>query len=272
MDAASNRGIDDIRELKENVHTLPFNGKYKVYIIDEVHMLTKEAFNSLLKTLEEPPAHVIFILATTELHKVPDTIVSRCQNFKFNKPTDAILADVVMNITEKEGSHIDADAASIIAMLGDGSFRDTLVTLQKVLSYAKSKKITIKDVEDITGAPERTLVHGFIDALLERDANDGFKVIEAISKEGIEVRLFLKMVLHTMRMALLIRYAPDMRKGIEASVSEIEYKYLEKIMNEKGGMLSSTTLGILLDCYQTLGQSFIRELPLELAFLKAIQK
>src|SRR5204863_3069562 len=107
MDAASNRGIDDIRELREGVRTLPFDAKYKVYIIDEVHMLTKEAFNALLKTLEEPPAHVIFILATTELHKVPETIISRCQRYQFHRASPEALMEVLGTIAKKEKIGLD---------------------------------------------------------------------------------------------------------------------------------------------------------------------
>src|ERR1035437_2788489 len=124
IDAASNRGIEDIRTLRDGVRVLPFDSKYKVYIIDEVHMLSKDAWGALLKTLEEPPAHVIFILATTEFHKVPDTIVSRCQIFTFRKPSDAILKNIVLDIAEKEGFSLDAGSAELIAILGDGSFRN----------------------------------------------------------------------------------------------------------------------------------------------------
>src|SRR5665647_129786 len=119
IDAASNRGIDDIRELRDGARVLPFDSKYKVYIIDEVHMLSKDAWGALLKTLEEPPKHVIFILATTELQKVPDTIVSRCQVFTFRKPTDSILTSVVTNVAKKEGFELDAGSAELLAILAD---------------------------------------------------------------------------------------------------------------------------------------------------------
>ena len=123
IDAASNRGIDDIRELREAVHTLPYESERKVYIIDEVHMLTKEAFNALLKTLEEPPAHVVFILATTEEEKLLDTITSRCQVFKFRSPSREVLANVVTNVAKKEGFKLEKSAADLIAIAADGSFR-----------------------------------------------------------------------------------------------------------------------------------------------------
>src|ERR1700710_2713548 len=124
IDAASNRRIDEIRELRDKIYVAPTSVKYKVYIVDEVHMLTKEAFNALLKTLEEPPRYVVFILATTEIEKIPETVLSRCQVFQFKKPSEKILKDVVTSIAKSEGYSIASDAAELIALLGDGSFRD----------------------------------------------------------------------------------------------------------------------------------------------------
>ncbi len=152
IDAASNRGIDDVRDIKESVNTLPFESPYKVYIIDEVHMLTKEAFNALLKTLEEPPKHVVFILATTEVHKLPETIVSRCQVFEFKRPTVEILKDTVTAVAKKEGYTIEPAAAELVALVGDGSFRDTHGILERVVAGVTGKKITKDDVEEATRA------------------------------------------------------------------------------------------------------------------------
>ncbi|MEK7787542.1 MAG: AAA family ATPase, partial [Chloroflexota bacterium] len=135
IDAASNRGIDDIKELRDGARVLPFDSKYKIYIIDEAHMLSKDAWGALLKTLEEPPNHVIFILATTELHKVPDTIISRCQVFTFKKPTETILKKVIIDVAKKEGFELDNGSAELLAILADGSFRDGLGELQKVLNF-----------------------------------------------------------------------------------------------------------------------------------------
>jgi len=161
IDAASNRGIDDIREIRESVNTLPLESQYKVYIIDEVHMLTKEAFNALLKTLEEPPKHVIFILATTETEKLPETIVSRCQTYNFKKPSQNLLKDLVLDISKKEGFELEPSSADLIAMLGDGSFRDTQGILQKVIGSSNSRKISPEEVASVTGAPQSALVNDF---------------------------------------------------------------------------------------------------------------
>jgi DNA polymerase-3 subunit gamma/tau len=178
IDAASNTSVDDIRELSEAVHTVPLESKYKVYILDEVHMLSKAAFNAFLKTLEEPPKHVIFILATTETEKLPGTIVSRCEVYNFKKPTAEMLKGVVLDVAKREGTDIEVPAAELVALLGDGSFRDTLSTLQKVLSYAGADtrgadgaKITLEKVEEITGAPKAAIVSDFVKGLVQKDAS-----------------------------------------------------------------------------------------------------
>ena len=169
IDAASNTSVDDIRALNEAVHVLPFNSNYKVYILDEVHMLSKSAFNALLKTLEEPPKHVIFVLATTEMHKVPDTIISRCEVYTFRKPTQSLLKDMVLKTAKAEGITLEPSAADLIALLGDGSFRDTHGTLQKVIHASGDSKITVNEVEKVTGAPKAQLVNDVIDSIANQD-------------------------------------------------------------------------------------------------------
>src|SRR3989344_316951 len=133
LDAASNRGIDDVRAIRESVVTLPFESKYKVYVLDEVHMLTKDAWNALLKTLEEPPKHVIFVLATTEIEKVPETVISRCQVFAFKKPNLETLREFLSAVVRKEKASLDKDALELVSLLADGSFRDAHGILEKVL-------------------------------------------------------------------------------------------------------------------------------------------
>ena len=156
IDAASNTGVDDIRAINESVSTLPFESKYKVYILDEAHMLSKQAWNALLKTIEEPPKHVIFILATTEFNKIPETIISRCQTFAFKKPTQKVLKEVITAIAKKEKFTIDSVSCELIALLGDGSFRDAQSILQKVISASKDNEVTLEEVELVTGSPKST--------------------------------------------------------------------------------------------------------------------
>jgi DNA polymerase-3 subunit gamma/tau len=272
IDAASNRGIDDVRELRESVRTLPFESKYKVYIIDEVHMLTKEAFNALLKTLEEPPSHVIFILATTEINKLPDTVISRCQTFQFKKPSQKILKDLVLRIAKKEGFTLEPSSADLIALLGDGSFRDTQGILQKVISSSKDKKISIEEVESITGAPKTELVNGVILGIIEKDADKGLAAVQQASENNIDMSVFLKMILRSLRAALLLRFTEDIKiqEGIEEKFTEEGVTFLKKIAEKKGSNLSSKTLKELLYAHEEMRFASIPELPLELAIIKLI--
>ncbi len=182
IDAASNTGVDDVRALNDSVYVLPFSSEYKIYLLDEAHMLSKSAFNALLKTIEEPPKHVIFILATTETEKLPDTIISRCQLLQFNKPNKEALVKSVLSVCKKEGIELPRAAAELIAVIGDGSFRDTLGVLQKVLSAYPEGKVTAEDVESLTGAPRTALVNEFIHALDHKDAERGLETIAEASK------------------------------------------------------------------------------------------
>ena len=270
MDAASNRGIDDIRDIRESVRTIPFDSKYKVYILDEVHMFTKDAWNALLKTIEEPPAHVIFILATTEIEKVPETIISRCQTFMLKKPTEAILSSVVTRVATQEGYTLEEGGAPLIALLANGAFRDALGTLQKVLSFSTSKKITVADIEEVTGAPNTVLVEMYLDALAENDIEKGYKAITRASGQNIEMDIYLKMILAKLRYALMLRYAPGQSASIESLLSEHDMAYIKKLVAAKPEHVSSQTLSILLEAYQSLRTSVIDELPLELALVKIL--
>ena len=272
IDAASNRGIDDIRELRDSVQTLPFDSKYKVYIIDEVHMLTKEAFNALLKTLEEPPAHVIFILATTESEKLPSTVISRCQGFTFKKPSQNTLKDVSLNIAKKEGYTLDPSAAQLIAILGDGSFRDTLGILQKVISTSADKKITAEEVETITGAPSRALVDDFITAIAEDKLDAGLAAVNKAAENNINMKMFLKLILAKLRFIMLLRFAKDMEADIKDEVDEDDFKFLKILSDPKNTKLSSATLSELLEAYSKLDFAYITQLPLELALIKLLGK
>lgn len=270
IDAASNRGIDDIRSLRESVSTHPFDSKYKIYIIDEAHMLTKEAWNALLKTIEEPPSYVIFILATTEVDKVPETITSRCQVLNFKKPGVSVLRDAVLSVAKKEGVKIGKGEAELIATLGDGSFRDTYGIFQKVLSYSSDKELTIDEVERITGAPKASLINDYIESILEGTPDKGLKAISSARESNIDMGVFLKMVLSKMRIALLMRYAKDMRDELMEEVTEYDKEIIEKMMNDKTGKINSGTLEVLLEAGLQVDHAFIKHLPLELALIKIL--
>jgi DNA polymerase-3 subunit gamma/tau len=270
IDAASNRGIDDVRELRESVRTFPFSSKYKVYIIDEVHMLTKEAFNALLKTLEEPPSYVIFILATTEINKVPDTVVSRCQTFAFKKPSQKILKDVVLNIAKKEGFTLEPSSADLIAMLGEGSFRDAQGILQKVISSSDDKKISVEEVEKITGAPKNSLVNDVLAAFAEKDIDKGIGAISKAVENNVDMKVFLTLVLRKARAVLLLRFAREQQDGIKEEYTEEDFAFLKDLSGKAGANLTSQTLKELLYAYDEMRFSSIPQLPLELALIKLI--
>lgn len=270
IDAASNRGIDGVRELRESVRTLPFDSKYKVYIVDEVHMLTKEAFNALLKTLEEPPKHVVFILATTEMNKVPDTIISRCQTFQFKKPSQRILKDLVLRIAKKEGFSLEPSSADLIALLGEGSFRDTQGILQKVISASEDKKISIEEVENIAGAPKNDLVNDILLSIAENDAGRGVRAIRQAGESNIDMKVFLKLVLRKMRAVLLLRFAEDMERALAEEYTEEDVALLKELAGKDGARLTSRALKELLTAYDEMRYAAIPELPLELALIRII--
>lgn len=270
IDAASNNGVEEIRILRETIETLPFDSKYKVYILDEVHMLSKSAFNALLKTLEEPPAHVIFILATTDMEKVPETIVSRCQTFVFKKPSDTSLATLVQQIAKKEGRTIDEDASLLVALLGDGSFRDTLSILQQVLTLGE-KTITADMVSAITGAPRIGLVHEYISGLIERDVSRAFTAVSQAASQQVDMRLFARLVLIHFRILLLLRYAPEQKNTILIHASEQDTAFYKTALTVKTTVLTSKTLEILLELLDARVPAVVATLPLEIAMIRVVE-
>ena len=272
MDAASNRGIDDVRQLREAVNTLPFDSPYKVYIIDEVHMLTKEAFNALLKTLEEPPAHVIFILATTELEKLPDTIISRCEVHQFKSPTRQILKKHVTSIAKQEGYELEGAAAELIALLAEGSFRDAQGVLQKVLHAVSGKEISVEDVSLVTGAPKGELVNAVLDALETQDAEKGLQSIAEAASSNVDMHVFAKLLLEKMRAVLLLRFAKDMKASLADDFSEEDMMLLEKYAGNNPSHITSQTLALFLDAYTQVNYAYVAHLPLELAIIDSVQK
>jgi DNA polymerase-3 subunit gamma/tau len=265
MDAASNRGIDDIRELREGVYALPFESPYKFYIIDEAHMLTKEAWNAFLKTLEEPPAHAIFVLATTERDRVPDTIQSRCEIYTFKQPSRDMLADTVADVAQKEGYTLERAAAELVALLAEGSFRDALSILQKVLSVAQGKKIQIGDVEDVSGAPRGELIRTLLSAIAKKDAQAALSVVRTAEKDNMDARTLAKLLIHRLRVILLMRYAPDLSESLADELTEADREIAGALTKEPG--INSDTLRSVLDAYGKMAYAAVPFLPLELAII-----
>ncbi|KND51833.1 MAG: DNA polymerase III, subunit gamma and tau [Parcubacteria bacterium C7867-001] len=269
IDAASNNSVEDIRNLTENVYTLPFASKHKVYILDEAHMLSKGAWNAFLKTLEEPPAHAIFILATTELSKVPETVQSRCQVYEFKRPSRETLAKVVVRVAKEEGVVVEPSAADLIALLAGGSYRDALSTLEKVLSSTTEKKITRENAEEATGAPRSELIGNLLRALSEGNADKALAAIRKAEKESIDLPLYLSLFIDALRATLLIRHAPELRKELAEELGE-QYAELETIANAKESKISPTTLKTFLDASARIRFSPVPAVPLELAVLELL--
>ncbi len=236
IDAASNRGIDEIRELREAVRTSPFSSPYKVYIVDEAHMLTKEAANALLKTLEEPPSHVIFILATTDPDKLPQTIVSRCQKIIFKQPELIVLRDRLIHVATKEGKKLTEESGELLARHGKGSYRDALGILEQVLSLSK-KDIDHSDVVNLLGTPNKDLLINLLESVCTKNT----KEILSISKKledanGVAIRTYDELI-ELVRGALLSRIGE----------TKNENKEIVRIGKEHAFFINSKLILILLE-------------------------
>lgn len=208
IDAASNNGVDEIRELKSKVNLVPSNGKYKVYIIDEVHMLTIGAFNALLKTLEEPPEHIIFILATTDPHKIPTTILSRCQRFDFKKISIPNLFHRLQVVCEQENIVISEEALLEIARLSDGGMRDALSLLDQVVSFSENE-VTIDDVHEINGTLSQAKMSEFIQNIFSQDLVSVLNFVDTLNNSGKNLIKLTEELIQFMRNVLLYMKAPE---------------------------------------------------------------
>jgi len=271
IDAASNRGIDDIRELREAVYTLPFESPYKVYIIDEAHMLTKEAFNALLKTLEEPPSYAVFILATTEMHKLPETVVSRCETHHFKRPTTGLLRDMVVRIAREEGYQVTEEAAELIALLGDSSFRDTHGALQKVLRASDTKKIDADSVSGITGAPAFSLVDDVVTGLATKNAEKAIGAVVSAARQGGDIPLLARLIVSELRAILILAHAPGVA-GMHADDANQERAARHTELARSAELhITHRTLATFLDASDRAARSTVPEAVLILAILESVE-
>lgn len=224
IDAASNRGIDEIRALRDAVRTMPFSSPYKVYIIDEAHMLTKEAANALLKTLEEPPAHVVFILATTDPEKLPDTIVSRCQKVVFNYPNNSILAKQLQHVALSEGYVLEEPTALLIARHGNASYRDSLGYLEQIFQISK-KSIEHHVAASFLGATDEQLLVELLKSFCVKDIPNAMNIIKNIEeKHGNAIRIYDDFIEIT-RSALLYRISQEKDAKISTELADLALQY-----------------------------------------------
>ena len=227
IDAASNNGVDEIRELRNKVNLVPSYGKYKIYIIDEVHMLTVGAFNALLKTLEEPPAHAIFILATTDPQKIPETILSRCQRFDFKKITNDAIVENLRQISEKENIKIEEEALYEIATLADGGMRDSVGMLDQAKSY-NDEKITIDDIHDINGTITEKDLEEILENLEEKNLEEILKKTDKYNEKGKNFTKLIEEFINYLRNVLLFKKVPNYFKNQHKKTENYE-KIVEKI-------------------------------------------
>ncbi|MFH1288550.1 MAG: DNA polymerase III subunit gamma/tau [bacterium] len=243
IDGASNRGIDEIRSLRENVKFAPVSGKYRIYIIDEVHMLTKEAFNALLKTLEEPPPHVIFIFATTEPYKIPLTILSRCQRFDFRRVSVSEIVKHLKYVADKENIDADEEAFYLIAQASEGSMRDSQSLLDQAVSYSGAMyrapdkvgdlvhgggKISKKDMQDFLGIAEENILANFCEIVIKRDSSGALYFLHNLLEKGCDLNQFIKTILDYLRHILVTIIVPGSDIDVLADLSPSQIKNISK--------------------------------------------
>ena len=264
MDAASNRGVDEIRDLRDKVNLAPAVGRMKIYIIDEVHMLTAEAFNALLKMLEEPPEHVVFVLATTEKHKVLPTIISRCQSFDFRRPSIETLVGKLEEISEAEDIEVEPEALTVIAREGRGSFRDAEGLLDQLSSFAEGR-ITASMVRELLGSvgPESLIETTY--ALHERRAADALRIVDRLSGGGKDLGQFVGELLAHLRNLMLLPYAPEVAL---AEIGAEERPQLEEQANVVPTAGVVRLIEALDDALSFMRRGGDPKLELELVFLK----
>ena len=249
MDAASNRGIDDIRALRDGVRVLPFSSPYKIYIIDEAHMLTNEAWNALLKTIEEPPKHVIFIFATTEIGKFPDTIISRCEVYKFKNPSVSDLEKLVTTVAKKEDLNLDKGVAELVANLGGGSFRDTLSTLQKLISYSSDKKISLEEAEKITGAPSSLVVRDILTSFVKGDEQSLVEKIESLRSGEVDFTKLALLLVKQLRVMLVLGAGAKDVDFVYSEISKEDFEYIKSLIKD-GHKISPQQLSQAIESYE----------------------
>ena len=236
IDAASNNGVDNIREIREEVTYRPTQGKYKVYIIDEVHMLSAGAFNALLKTLEEPPSYVIFILATTESHKIPVTIQSRCQRYDFHRISIDTIAGRLRELMEKEQIPVEEKALRYVAKAGDGSMRDALSLLDQCIAFYLGQELTFDKVLEVLGTVDTEVFSKLLRKVLEQDVTSCIHILEDLLVNGKELGQFVNDFTWYLRNLLLVKTSEDAEEVLDVSSENL------KALQEESQLIDTDTL------------------------------
>lgn len=278
IDAASNRGIDEIRNLKESIRVAPTSSKYKVYIIDEAHMLTREAANALLKTLEEPPQHTTIILATTEYEKLPPTITSRAQRFLFKKLPKPRIIEKLKRITDEEKISIEDDALELIAALGEGSLRDAESVLDQMSSFSsvlgnkEKDSITLLLVEEMTGRVGAKKIHELSKLVLEDNKEKTMEYLSKINAEGHDLTRFTKDLIHYLRKAITLKASPNLEKDFASEMTDEEVQRLKTLIKQISFEKHISLLRNLIRAYSDMRYSPFALIPLEITLLEYFEK
>jgi DNA polymerase III subunit gamma/tau len=265
IDGASNNGVDEIRELRDNVKYLPAHSRYKIFIIDEVHMLSNSAFNALLKTLEEPPPHIKFIFATTEPHKVPITILSRCQRFDFKRIPMAKMIARLRFILDQEGVSMSDTALAMVARKGDGSMRDSLSALDQVLAFC-GEQVDDPAVISLLGVVDRTLLLSAINSILARDTAPLIDIVRTVDDSGYNIRHFCHELIDLMRTLLLIKAVTSTSELLDLSDKELEES--KALASRSDLQTIQRCIAILLKADSEMAHSSFTRLLLEMAMIK----
>lgn len=266
IDGASNRGIDEIRELRENAKYLPAKCRYKIYIIDEVHMLTEPAFNALLKTLEEPPAHVIFIFATTEPHKIPITILSRCQRYDFKRLSAAVITGHLKAIIEQEGIKLSAGGLRFIVREAEGSMRDALSLLDRIISYG-GDEVGDEEIAAVFGLVDQRLVIEMIVAIFEHNLERSIDLIDQIYTQGQDLKRFYADLVEALRNLVIIKTCR--KPGPLINVADDEKEELDRLGQAKSTETIYLYLQLLIQGWEELRRSSQPRLTLEMILMRA---
>lgn len=269
IDAASNRGIDEIRQLRDGVKFSPTNAKHKIFIIDEAHMLTREAFNALLKTLEEPPAHAYFILVTTEPHKMLPTIISRCQRFDFKKiPLDQIKQSLAI-IVKKEKFLIDDQALHLVSQVANGYLRDGQSILAKILTVAdKNKKITMPEIQSLLGLPDYQAIIQFVDYLTAAKTKEAIIQINQLVDQGYDLSQFARLLISWLRQMAVLKIDPGLKNLAATNLTDDQFDIIIKQTQKMASPQILKAIDLFSQAEQKIRLSFLPQMPLELAVIE----
>jgi len=272
IDAASHTGVDDVRQLIEGIKFLPVKLKYKIFIIDECHQLSKSAANALLKTIEEPPAHAIFLLATTEPHKMIQTILSRCQKFDFKRLQISEIIKKLEFISKKEGVKFDDSALSLIALNSRGSFRDAESLLDQCTSFVgENSTIKTQDIKELLGIVEVGQISDFVDYLIAKNVKDAILRINLLCDNGADLQEFTKTLIFYLRQGLLSKIDPNFLNSQNSGFSSKEIDKIKSQISALSQLELQNMLEIFIDAENKIKYSTVSQLPLELAIIDVVQ-